>query len=49
MSILKAIKEIRSKRNREWLRYNGKDYLAEKEVKKVIKAARLLADEIEKQ
>lgn len=42
-----ALSEVRSKRDREWIRYEGKDYLAEHEAKKIIEAARHLADVIE--
>lgn len=40
--LAEAIKEIKSKRKREWIRYKGKDYLAEYEAKKIIRAARLV-------
>ena len=47
MTTEEALFEIRSTHDREWLRYDGKDYLAEYEAKRIIKAARHLADVID--
>lgn len=46
MTKKEAIKEIRSKRDREWIRWDGRDWLAEYEAKQIIAAARILVKEL---
>jgi len=42
--VAKAIKELESKRDREWLRYKGRDFLAEDEALKLKKAYKVLIE-----
>lgn len=47
ITVEEAIKHVRSRKNRRWLRFHGEDYLCEGAVKTLKKAARILAKEVE--
>lgn len=48
ITVEEAIKHIRSRKNRRWLRFHGEDYLNESDVKRLKKAGTILAKEIER-